>query len=87
MSTQLTIGGATFREGDRVKTPRGHGRIIGLDPFANTEIGVQIDGDNLVWFGFRDVEYQGPTLTCEACGQPTHMTSNGIGICCWGKDL
>lgn len=25
-------------------------------------------------------------LTCEACGRPTPMKSNGIGMCCWGRD-
>lgn len=25
-------------------------------------------------------------LTCGACGRPTPLKANGIGMCCWGKD-
>jgi hypothetical protein len=85
MSATMTIGDRSFHEGQRVRTPRGEGTIIGLDPFADAEIGVRLGGEPLVWFSFREID-QVHMLTCEACGRDAGFLANGIGTCCWGKD-
>lgn len=52
----LTIGGRTFRTGAQATTPCGAGLIIGLDPFGEEEIGVQLaEGGHIMWFSFYEV--------------------------------
>lgn len=61
----LTIGDRTFHTNDRVQTPEGSGFVIGLDPFADEEIGVQLDDGRLLWFAFCNVTVSLPALGAE----------------------
>lgn len=54
---RLTIGGVEFKIGDEdVETPDGNGTIVGLDPFADEEIGVQLDSGEIRWYSWRNVQ-------------------------------
>ncbi len=54
----LTIGGVTFTIGDEdVETPEGLGTIVGLDPFADEEIGVRLANEGEIrWYSWREVQ-------------------------------
>jgi hypothetical protein len=86
---KLTIGGKTFETGDPVTTPEGQGTVVGLDPFADEEIGVRLACGDVAWFAFQAVDPVNPPerlFTCGACGRETAILANGIGPCCFGKD-
>lgn len=63
----LTIDNRTFTTGEAIQTPRGAGVIVGLDPFADTEIGVRLADGAIAWFAFR--EFNPQRFICDACGQ------------------
>ena len=63
----LMIDGRTFTIGEAIQTPRGAGVVIGLDPFADTEIGVRLADGAIAWFAFR--EFNPQRFICDACGQ------------------
>ena len=54
MKATFTIGGVCFRLGDLVDTPDGRGRIAGLDPLGDQEIGVQFSQDRIVWYAWTE---------------------------------
>jgi hypothetical protein len=60
MSATLSIGERTFTIHQRVQTPDGTGEVIGLDPFADEEIGVRLDDGQVAWFVYLAVEPEEP---------------------------
>jgi len=85
-SATLTIGDKVFRIGEEARTPRGAGTIIGLDPFADTEIVVRFPDGSVVWYSFCEVNAPDRLFTCEGCGRETPVRANGLGPCCFGKE-
>ena len=58
----FTIGGVCYRLGDLVDTPDGRGRIAGLDPLGDLEIGVQFSPDRIVWYAWTEATPADETL-------------------------